>query len=136
MLTEEIVWTPEYAVGVEIIDKAHQDLFRISRRLMLLSRDKSKYQWVGEEGLKFLKNYVVNHFEEEASYMRSIHYPRLEEHLKQHTLLREKILPRMEHQLNEENFSAEAIDKFLQIVQLWLCRHIMTHDTAITRVEQ
>lgn len=134
MVTEDIKWTQEYAVGVDIIDQAHQDLFRIARRLILLGHDPRKQRWVAEEGLKFLKTYVVRHFAEEEAYMKSISYPHLPGHLEQHIALREKILPRMESKLRQEKFSQESVDNFLHIVQLWLCRHILIHDTAITRL--
>lgn len=133
MAVIEIEWTPEYAVGVEVIDRAHQELFRIARRLNSLGHDRNRHQWVGEQGLKFLKSYVVNHFAEEEAYMRSINYPGLADHTRQHNGFRERILPRMESQLRQERFSEEAIARFLGIIQLWLSRHIMVHDVAIRR---
>lgn len=129
----EIEWTQDYAVGVETIDRAHRDLFRISSRLISLSHNKDRHQWVGEQGIKFLKSYVISHFSEEEAYMRSINYPALGQHAEQHRVMREKILPRMESQLRHERYSEDAIDKFLSIIQLWLSRHIMVHDVAIAR---
>lgn len=128
----EIEWTPAYAVGVEVIDRAHQELFRIARRLISLGQDRKRHEWVGEQGLKYLKSYVINHFAEEEAYMRSINYPALAQHASQHTAMREKILPRMESQLRHERYSEESINKFLSIIQLWLSRHIMVHDVAIS----
>lgn len=130
----EIEWMPQYAVGIEIIDRAHKDLFRIASRLIALSHNKSRHEWVGEQGLKFLKSYVVNHFAEEEAYMRSINYPAIAQHSDQHRAMREKILPRMESQLKHERYSEESIDKFLNIIQLWLSRHIIVHDVAIGRL--
>lgn len=133
MLTEEIEWLPDYAVGVAIIDRAHQDIFRMARRLLDLSHDRNRHQWVGEQGLKYLKNYAIRHFGEEEAYMRSISYPGFEAHRTQHLVMKEKILPRMESQLKHERYSDQAIEKFLRILQLWLARHIIVHDTAISR---
>lgn len=129
----EIEWTPDFAIGVDAIDKAHQELFSIAARLIALSHNKSRHEWVGEQGLKFLKSYVVKHFAEEEAYMRHINYPGLEQHSEQHRAMREKILPRMESQLKHERYSEQSIDKFLNIVQLWLCRHILVHDVAISQ---
>lgn len=127
----EIEWTPELAVGVEAIDRAHQELFRIASRLVSLGQDKNRHEWVGEQGLKFLKSYVINHFSEEEAYMRAINYPGLQQHMSQHVAMRDRILPRMESQLRHEKYSEESINKFLTIIQLWLSRHIMIHDVAI-----
>ncbi len=126
----EIEWSPEFAVGVDVIDLAHQELFRITARLAALGEDKNRHQWVGEQGLKFLKSYVNHHFFEEEAYMRSIHYPGIQAHTEQHLAMRDHILPRMERQLRHEKYSEESIKKFLTIIQLWLTRHIMVHDVA------
>lgn len=133
MVGEGIKWSPEYEIGVEEIDNAHQELFRIARRLSLLSHDPSKHRWVAEEGIKFLKSYTIKHFTQEEDYMRQIKYPYIAGHLHQHALLRDKILPRMESKLRHEKFSEDAIDQFLQIVRLWLSRHIAVHDVAIRK---
>lgn len=133
MTLDSIKWSEEYAVGVEVIDHAHEELFRISRRLMLLSDEPSKHKWIAEEGIKFLKSYVIKHFNEEETYMRGIRYPHFGHHVAQHTLLREKILPRMESKLRHEKFSQESIDQFLHILRLWLSRHILVHDVAIRK---
>lgn len=133
MIGEDIKWSKEYEVGVDVIDNAHQELFRIARRLLLLGQDPTKHRWVAEEGLKFLKSYVVRHFTEEEAYMKSIKYPYFDGHHEQHVTLREKVLPRLESRLRHEKFSQEAVDNFLHIIQLWLSRHILVHDVAITR---
>lgn len=131
MLAEDIVWGEEHAIGVEAIDSAHQEFFRILRRLMMLSHNKSKHQWVAEEGIKYLKQYAIRHFQNEEEYMRSIGYVKLEQHREQHETMRTKILPKIESQLRHERFSEEALEKFLTIMRLWLTRHIMVHDKAI-----
>lgn len=135
MQAEDIRWTKDYEVGVEIIDNAHQELFRIARRLIILGREPDKLRWVGQEGLKFLKSYAVRHFAEEEAYMKSISYPHMAGHFEQHATLRDKVLPRLESKLHGEKYSREAVDNFLHIIQLWLCRHILVHDVAITRAE-
>lgn len=133
---EDIKWGKEYEIGVDIIDNAHQELFRIARRLTLLGHDPSKHRWVAEEGLKFLKSYVVRHFSEEEAYMKSINYPYMAGHFEQHVTLREKILPKLESKLHYEKFSQESVDNFLHVIQLWLSRHILVHDTAIARSQR
>lgn len=133
MVGEGIKWSSDYEIGVDEIDNAHQEIFRIVWRLSLLSHDSSKHKWVAEEGIKFLKSYTVKHFTQEESYMRQIKYPHIAGHIHQHALLRDKILPNMESKLRHEKFSEDAIDQFLHIMRLWLCRHIAVHDVAIRK---
>lgn len=131
----DLDWQDSYAVGVESIDNAHRELFRMAKRLMLLSHDERKHKWIAEEGIKFLKAYAIKHFADEEAYMESIRYPDLENHREQHRLMKEKILPRIESNLHHESFSVQAIEDFLKIIQLWLSRHIAIHDVAIGKFQ-
>lgn len=133
---ELIEWKNEYEVGVDVIDKAHKELFRIANRFLLLGKDESKHKWIAEEGIKFFKTYVVRHFSEEEAFMLSIRYANLPHHMEQHRVMRETVLPRMESQLRHEKFSPEAVNKFLHIIQLWLSRHILVHDLDIGKANR
>lgn len=130
---EMMEWSEDYEIGVGSIDRAHQEFFRIIKRMLLLSGEPAKHKWLAKEGIKFLKIYVANHFTEEESYMRSIGYGALEQHCNQHQIFRNNVLPRMESHLAIERYSQEAIEKYLQILRLWFARHILVHDKAIAR---
>lgn len=129
-------WKDEYEVGVEVIDNAHKEMFRIANRFFILGQDENKHKWIAEEGVKFLKAYVIRHFSEEESYMLSIRYTNLPHHAEQHRIMREVVLPRMESQLRHEKFSADAVNRFLRIIQLWLSRHILVHDLDIGKANR
>lgn len=131
MLAEDIVWKDEYGIGVEAIDAAHQELFRIARRVHLASGGRVPNPWAAQEGVKFLKAYVVRHFQEEEEYMASIGYKDLEIHKAQHELFKTKVVPRMESYFKRHGHTQEASDKFLSILLLWIRRHILVHDKAI-----
>ncbi len=133
MTGDGIKWSKDYEIGVPAIDNAHEELFRISRRLFLLSHDPAKRKWVAEEGIKYLKIYLVRHCSDEEEYMRSIKYPHWANHFEQHALMRDKIVPRMESTLRHNKFSEESVDQFLHILRLWLSRHILVHDVAIRK---
>lgn len=130
-MSENLKWREDYALGVAVIDNAHKELFRITRRLLHLNRQNVKRQWIAEQGLSFLKNYVVQHFSEEEEYMRKIRYAQFEPHVSQHQLLKEVVLPRMEKQLRDSRYSQEAMQRFLLIILVWLDKHILEHDKAI-----
>lgn len=131
MLADDIRWKEEYAIGIPQLDNAHEQLFRFARRLTLLSEDKSKFEWIAQEGIKFLKIYVIRHFSEEEEFMRLIGYDQIEMHIRQHTGMREQILPRIENRLRNEKYSREAIEKFVYIIQMWLVKHILAYDTVL-----
>lgn len=131
MSLENLTWDEEYNIGVPSIDSAHEEFFRIARRVHNMAGSKKNSSFAVQEGLKFLKIYAQKHFEDEESYMASIGYKDLATHKMHHDHLRDRILPRMEAHLVAENYSIEASDKFLKILMMWLTRHIMVHDKAI-----
>jgi hemerythrin len=83
-------WTPALAVGVEEVDRQHQELFRRAERLLVAMR-------AGQPGeavplLGFLESYVVFHFEAEERIMRERRYPDLEAHAAAHEKFREDLV--------------------------------------------
>ena len=107
-----VAWDDRYRVGVAVIDSAHQKLFALVRRLVLLSGDEQRSQWACEESVKYLKNYTLKHFAEEEAYMRQCAY---------------------EKELGETGYSAEAVQHFVGFCIGWLTGHIMMEDRNITR---
>ncbi len=131
MTPDDIQWLREYAVGVDSIDNAHRELFAIVRRLHIITEQEKRYQWVAEDGIKYLKRYTLKHFEDEEAYMRAIRYPGLPGHLLQHEGFRARVLPRVEGHLAAAGYSPDAIQRFLTILRLWITRHILVHDKNI-----
>ena len=77
-MSSSIQWSPSLAVGVPEIDAQHQELFRRAERLVTALR-------AGERGeveplVRYLTEYVVEHFSAEERYMSEIGYPGLEAH--------------------------------------------------------
>ncbi|MCI8363342.1 MAG: hemerythrin family protein [Eubacterium sp.] len=131
-MTKEIEWKERFNIGVENIDKAHQNLFSIVRKLIYLNQEEKKGQWACAEGIKYFKNYAVKHFAEEEAYMLSIHYPGYEIHKRLHDDLRYKTLPALDRDLVMSEYSPESIRHFLGICLGWLSGHILVEDRAIT----
>ena len=78
----------------------------------------------------------MKHFAEEEVYMASISYPGFETHRRVHDNFRKKTLPSLEKELNQSNYSEEAMEHFLGVCAGWLIGHTLTEDRAITgRVE-
>lgn len=131
-MTNEIEWNERFNIGVEVVDKAHRRLFSIVRKLIDLSEDEKKSRWACAEGIKFFKNYTVKHFAEEEEYMRSIDYSGYKMHKQLHDVMRDKTIPALEKDLEESDYSTEAMQHFLGISLGWLTGHILIEDRAIT----
>ncbi|MCI8442725.1 MAG: response regulator [Provencibacterium sp.] len=128
----EFVWQQEYNIGVEIIDKEHQRLFKIINKLFTLRKEEKDSQWACQEGIKFFKSHTMKHFTDEEAYMKSVSYEGLEQHRRIHNGFREITLPTLEQELERAAYSPDAVDHFLGICAGWLIGHTLTEDLAIT----
>lgn len=131
-MSKEAEWNKHFNIGVDSIDNAHRKLFSIVRKLIHLSKDENNGQWASAEGIKYFKNYAVEHFADEEAYMQSIGYKDYEIHKRLHDDMRYKTLPALEKELTESDYSQEAIQHFLGICLGWLTAHILIEDRAIT----
>lgn len=131
-MSKETEWNKQFNIGVDSIDTAHRKLFAIVQKLIHLSRDENNGQWACAEGIKYFKNYTIEHFADEESYMRSIGYKGYEVHKRLHDDMRYKTLPALEKDLAESDYSQESIQHFLGICLGWLTTHILIEDRAIT----
>ncbi len=131
-MSKETEWNKQFNIGVDSIDNAHRKLFSIVQKLIYLSRDENNGQWACAEGIKYFKNYTIEHFADEESYMQSIGYKGYEIHKRLHDDMRYKTLPALEKDLTESNYSQESIQHFLGICLGWLATHILIEDRAIT----
>lgn len=128
---KKIPWNRRYELGVELIDKQHKQLFATINKLLTLGEDEEKREWVCQEGVKYLKNHVVEHFRDEEAYMQSIDYPEFEVHKRLHEDFQNNTLPSLEEELIDTNYSEEAMRHFLGVSIGWLIAHTQTEDLAI-----
>ena len=131
-MSKEAEWNNHFNIGVDSIDNAHRKLFSIVRKLIHLNKDENNGQWACAEGIKYFKNYAIDHFADEEAYMQSIGYEGYEVHKRLHDDMRYKTLPALEKDLTESNYSQESIHHFLGSCLGWLTAHIMIEDRAIT----
>lgn len=126
-----IPWNKRYELGVESIDRQHKQLFATINKLLTLGDEEGKKEWVCREGVKYMKNHVVEHFQHEEDYMRSINYPDFEIHKRLHDNFQNKTLPSLEEELEDTNYSEDAMRHFLGVSIGWLVVHTQTEDLAI-----
>lgn len=127
----QFVWRDEFKIGVDVIDKEHQRLFKIINKLFAFREDEKSSQWACQEGIKFFKGHAMKHFADEEQYMESIQYERLEQHKYIHKVFQENTLPALEKELEQTEYAPEAIDHFLAVCAGWLIGHTVTEDLSI-----
>ncbi len=130
-MDNQLVWSDNYNIGVDIIDKEHQRLFRIINKLLAFGEEEKKGQWACLEGIKYFKEHALKHFEDEEKYMESIAYRELETHRYIHREFRDHTLPALEQELKITNYSPAAMNHFLGVCIGWLIGHTSIEDRAI-----
>lgn len=128
----QIKWYDNYKIGVDFIDQEHKMLFTTINKLLRLSENEEKSEWVCREGIKYLKNHTIEHFEHEEGYMRTINYSEYEIHKRLHDDFRNTTLPALEREMEESGYSVDSIRHFLGVCIGWVVAHTQTEDLAIT----
>lgn len=124
-------FTDEYRTGIDLIDREHEELFRIvakSSQLVGSCDDSSEYDQIIDI-LNKLKAYTAEHFRDEEEYMESIGYEGLTAQKRAH----EAFIDRLEDvNLNEiDSHPQEYLQKLLEFLLGWLINHILYTDKKI-----
>lgn len=128
-----MMWKEEYRVGVDLIDKQHQELFkRLSAFIEVVQNDdpwESKLDRV-KETMSFMQQYVVTHFDDEEAYQKSIGYPELESHQEAHAKFKDSI---NEYVVEFETvgFTEDKMQEFSGKLMAWLIMHVGHVDKKI-----
>lgn len=131
----QFTWNNRYNIGVDIIDKEHKKLFRILDKLFDFGQQNKKSQWVCREAIKYFKDHALKHFLDEEEYMASIHYTGLDMHKRIHANFRDVTLPALEKELEQTDYSEDAVSHFLGVCAGWLVGHTLIEDQAIVKGE-
>lgn len=131
-MNSQLIWKDEFNIGITIIDKEHQRLFAIVNKLLALEAEEKKNRKACQEGIKYLKEHAMKHFDDEEKYMELIAYEDLETHRRLHRGFRENLLPALEKELKDEDYSPSSVDHFLSVCAGWLIGHTLAEDKAIT----
>jgi hemerythrin len=118
-------WTPNYSVGISILDSHHQKLFDIIDELFNLINENAEDKNIIKV-LADLLEYTRYHFAEEEEVMEKMRYPALAAHCRLHHDFAQAI----EDAYNEAQHS-KAIFVALKIANMglaWLKNHIQTID--------
>ncbi|MCG6552288.1 MAG: bacteriohemerythrin [Candidatus Magnetominusculus sp. LBB02] len=122
-------WTENLAVGVELMDEQHKELFaRVNGFVEAITQGKESV--VVEELMNYLESYVDTHFNLEETYMKQYDYDEEETeiHLKQHKTFRSNL-----ERLKSEYQKKGATKDLNQKIQEHLCNWLITHVSKIDK---
>lgn len=116
-----IEWSESLSLGIPSIDAEHRQIFNLAANLS------SSGSQVGVmKSLAMLCNYVNIHFRDEETAMAIGSYPRLDEHIQQHTCFREALFALLEDA--KEMSLDQLADELHRLVNDWLHNHVLTAD--------
>ena len=116
--------------GNEMIDGQHKELIDKINKL-LDSCETSKDKIVAVKTLDYLADYTEFHFGEEEKLQKSIGYPGIEQHKKEHDKLRQVVQDLYDMLEEEEGPSAAFVEQVNKNVIEWLYRHIKGFDRSV-----
>ncbi|WMJ76843.1 MULTISPECIES: bacteriohemerythrin [unclassified Sedimentibacter] len=128
-----MLWKDKYELGVPLIDNQHKELFR--RVELFIQTVKSSADWNEKvskvnETLEFMKGYVVEHFNAEEGYQRSIEYPGYDMHKKIHDDMVSYVLS-VSEEYEKSGCDEKLMLQFAGKLLAWLINHVAADDQNI-----
>jgi hemerythrin len=129
------MWKDAYAVGNELIDGQHKELFMITDNLVSTLRRRGKDAPAAcERAVGFLKNYVIKHFADEEAFQESIGYEGLSVHRRLHADFVVSV-SEYEKRLIKNGFDRKTMQLFAGKLVGWLIYHVMGEDRKIVGLD-
>lgn len=128
-----MMWKEKYKIGVDIIDKQHEELFKRVSAFIQTVQQKGPWEIKlakVKETLEFMQQYVVFHFADEEAYQEKMNYPDLEDHKAAHNKFKEAVNDyaiRME----KEDYPEQLVQEFSGKLMTWLIMHVAATDQKI-----
>lgn len=123
-------FTDNLITGNKTIDSQHKELIgKINDLLNVVETSKEKA--VAAKTLNFLNDYVIYHFGAEEKLQEEVGYPGLEDHKKQHEILKQTVADLTEMLEEEEGPSPAFVEQLNKKVIEWLYKHIEGFDRSV-----
>lgn len=125
-----MVWKEIYQLGIESIDEQHKMLFKKIEQLIGETEGQRRPE-IYKQIIKFLKEYVVFHFQDEEAYFESIGYADAQEHKKQQRDLTAQV-EKYAAQLEKSQYDFRVVKRFVGMLSAWLIYHVADEDLKYT----
>lgn len=128
-----MIWREEYKIGVELVDKQHQELFkRLGDFIQTVRSDKEKLEKKEEveKTLSFMGEYVVTHFDAEEALQKKYNYPDFEQHHQIHEDFKAEVAE-FQKKYSENVYDEDFLLEFSGRLLTWLINHVASTDQEI-----
>ncbi|TNE95217.1 MAG: bacteriohemerythrin [Gammaproteobacteria bacterium] len=124
-----IVWTPNYQIGIEVIDNQHRRIVEYINEVYAV-REKQEPRGRLAEVLFDLVDYTMSHFAFEEALMDEAGYPDIALHRLTHDTFTRQI------QTFKKRFEGgeDIAEDLANMLQRWLLEHIVTDDVSYSEV--
>ena len=128
------MWKESYKIGVEHIDKQHEELFSKTHELLQIIQGEDAVARMQEciNVILYLKGYAVDHFAVEEEYMLSTNYSNIKKHKLLHKVFVDTVLA-LEQKLRNANFSIAIAKEITGFLSTWLIYHVAGIDQTLTK---
>ncbi|MES0489236.1 MAG: bacteriohemerythrin [Leptospirales bacterium] len=122
-------WTTKIAVGVDLIDDQHKELFDRTNRLLETCRSGGSEDEV-IKSLSFLEEYVAQHLKDEEDLQRDHNYPDYKAHKEQHQIFLQKVAE-IKADIDSRGATLVNVIKTTNLFVSWLSKHISQEDKKL-----
>lgn len=123
---QEIVWRDTYSVGVEEIDRQHQDFVKLIRRLQIL-QERNNQKHLVIRLIREIGKYAEFHFVSEENIMYFLRYPDLPRQEAEHG----KLLASFQKQVSAYEMGKTSLEGLIQFLVDWFVEHSTKEDKLI-----
>lgn len=125
------MWKESYRLGVDLIDIQHMELFKmVSNLLEAVQNGKGDTRKECVAAITFLREYTLQHFNDEEKYQKSIGYEGLAEHKRIHQEFVRDVM-NYERKMVKSGFSTKDVKDFMGMLIAWLVYHVTGVDQQI-----
>ncbi len=128
-----MLWKDSYKLGVEAVDRQHEELFKRLHKFLQVVRgdaDKATRQEEIEKTLTFMGEYVVTHFDSEEAIQKKYNYPKRKEHHQIHEEFKTEVGEFAEEFSKNPN-DDDLLQEFSGRLLTWLISHVTGEDQKL-----
>ena len=125
----KIEWNASFSLGVKSLDGQHRRFIELATGILQAVKSGKDSRHVCAEFSK-LRQHTVYHFNDEEEFMRSVGYPEIKGHAKEHEELKSLLRHHQEKLFREGKVREKEILEFLRKL---LVEHVVYSDLSVKR---
>ena len=125
----KIEWKASFSLGVKSLDGQHRRFIELATGILHAVKNGKDSRHVSAE-LSKLRQHTVYHFNDEEDFMRSVGYPEIKDHAKEHKELKSLLRHHQDLIFREGKVREKDILEFLKKL---LVEHVIYSDLSVKR---